>query len=223
MPDAPGPVLCGGSGGARVLAPLLAARPVPVCPPLTRLLFPQCRSRRRPWAPWRSRPARPSCAPPAGTCAGARCCGCRASTSTSSASSAKVSVWSAQRQRLQTGCQLPSAHRRLRAAGRPGAWKAGSRAFLRQCHLISVACATHGVTGVPGVSSRSCTPSRTQVRGPSSGHGGPGWVLVPAGRQRCGGAGPTPGHTRPAWRRKRASPFVPSEMAFVVSDGKERA
>lgn len=53
---------------------------------------PQCRSRRPLPAPWRSRPARRSCVTPAGACARGRCCGCRASTSTSSASSAKVST-----------------------------------------------------------------------------------------------------------------------------------
>lgn len=193
--DAPGPVLCGGSGGARVLAPLPAARPVPVCPPLMRFLSPQCRSRRRPWAPWRSLPARPSCAPPAGTCAGARCCGCRASTSTSSASSAKVSVRPARRWRLRTSCRLPLARRCLRAAGRPGAWRAGSRAFLRQCHL-SVACATHGCDrGVPGVSSRSCTCRGLRSRDQAVAMGAQGgyWSLPSAVWGRGAHAGPHAG------------------------------
>lgn len=53
--------------------------------------FPQCRSPRLPTPPWRSRPARQSCATPVATCAKGRFCVCRTSTSTSSASSAKVS------------------------------------------------------------------------------------------------------------------------------------
>lgn len=126
---------------------LTCARPIPL---FNAAPFPlQCRSRRLLPAPRRSRPARPSCVTPAGTCAGARCCGCRTSTSTSSASSAKVSGPA----RLHRGARRGPAVSRGPPPGclagphsvpgnslGLGYWRNGSPPFIYPRDLFSVAC-----------------------------------------------------------------------------------
>ncbi|TKC50966.1 hypothetical protein EI555_001278, partial [Monodon monoceros] len=92
-----------------------------------------CRSPRLPAVPRRSRPARRSCVTPAGTCAGGRCYGCRASTSTSSASSAKNAAVTWPRAASSCGRASTSAPRTTRDCTGPAASAAISSSRARWC------------------------------------------------------------------------------------------
>ncbi|XP_022410452.1 actin-binding LIM protein 2 isoform X24 [Delphinapterus leucas] len=109
----------------------------------------RCRSPRLPAVPRRSRPARRSCVTPAGTCAGGRCYGCRASTSTSSASSAKNAAVTWPRAASSCGRASTSAPRTTRDCTGPAASAAISSSRARWCRRWAR----------PTTQTASCVPS----------------------------------------------------------------
>lgn len=195
----------------------------------------QCQRPRPLTAPWRSRPAQPSCVTPAEMCARARCCGSRTSTSTSSALSAKVSerLWPVPW--LQWPQGQPGLQPRFRAHRvSPGSGVFGSRQSPESSHnsvIVSVWPASlMGVieesgrvgrvrTGArsPGVSLYSCTQRpRIQVQWPQQGgYLGPRarghMVLVGSMTHQCGGTDCPGPHGNPHWRRERTLLCVPNE------------
>ncbi|XP_014644331.1 PREDICTED: actin-binding LIM protein 2 isoform X3 [Ceratotherium simum simum] len=116
----------------------------------------QCRSRRPCTVPWRSRPPRRSCATPAAVCARGRCCASRASTSTSSASSAKHVAVTWPRAASSCGRASTSARGTTSGSTGPAASAATSSLRARWCRRLA----------------RPTTPTASSV--PSAGCGGCG-------------------------------------------------
>lgn len=170
VPDAPGTVRGEGGPSPR---PIASCSPVPVRPPLTRL----------PPPPIVSEPpaALGALEKPPGSAILCTTCG----------SVCRGEVLRVQSQYFHLKCFVckgecparPAASSCRRPAGISsgqradlGAWKPGSRAFLRECHLISVACVTPGCgRRPPGSPHAAAPPLRTAGARPEVPWAGWGW------------------------------------------------